>query len=672
LIGLLLLFPVLILAFLVLRQPGTIARMEAIFECQRELVRYIQQTTLCQRLIADYGKKHSTIQTFAEKTATFNKAATRELIWSAENSHFAPFITLVVIAAYIFLGHFAVIDGRGQIGMFVSQISSLQTIGCCYQDIYTNLMQMQQALNNLFKIVVYMNLPVDLGQRQKNHRWTLDEGFRKWDEAKQQNQMQPQSAFALDRVNIQCYMMTFSYSGFDGHDIQVFNGIGFDIPQGNLVTFTGPRGSGKATLLQLFGGVLFPSHGRIFVPPHLRVLHVSYQPMHIQELTLLENLKFGPTDGADKSNDRILAICKRLGVSEQICEMLNGLIEADEMKNKPPQQQKTAKTSRQTMRESVERNSRMTVNVGKLLSVPNAPGGNKSMYSVDPNELLSHTDKCLIHICRGLIMNPEMLVIHKPLSHFDANHERILIEALREYVENRGLEKSSDDREQRRPRSCIYSMDHTASWLNDPMAADLRYYVADGMIEKFATAEVTELQQRLVDALTPEDKSEEVSVKHLAAVMNREPLLANVLDIAHTKQSDDDVIIRNVSSGFIKPDIGGAIERISCAVNGAGIVDDTKMLQLEYLISLIREAFTEHLGLVLVSARACGFQFAEGTSSGGLPNGDTWNAPPIPVEQASPQANRSGMKLSERPSPSPSTVQMLPQPKAESRNPWMC
>ena len=47
------------------------------------------------------------------------------------------------------------------------------------------------------------------------------------------------------------------------------------VPQGKLVALVGPHGSGKKTLLSLMGHMIFPNDGSIFIPSHLRILHVT-------------------------------------------------------------------------------------------------------------------------------------------------------------------------------------------------------------------------------------------------------------------------------------------------------------------------------------------------------------------------------------------------------------
>ncbi len=53
-------------------------------------------------------------------------------------------------------------------------------------------------------------------------------------------------------------------------------------------------------------------------------------------------------------------------------------------------------------------------------------------------------------------MNPDVLILHKPLAQLDELHKHLVMELLKEFVELRGIEKSAEDRRYRCPRTCIF------------------------------------------------------------------------------------------------------------------------------------------------------------------------------------------------------------------------
>ena len=48
-------------------------------------------------------------------------------------------------------------------------------------------------------------------------------------------------------------------------EIKAIDNVSFEIPKGDFVSIIGPSGSGKSSLLLMLGGMLSPSHGKIFI-----------------------------------------------------------------------------------------------------------------------------------------------------------------------------------------------------------------------------------------------------------------------------------------------------------------------------------------------------------------------------------------------------------------------
>jgi ABC-type lipoprotein export system ATPase subunit len=179
-----------------------------------------------------------------------------------------------------------------------------------------------------------------------------------------------------------------------------------EINQGHLVVLVGHRGQGKSTILRLLGGVLLPDSGDLFIPSHLRVIHVMAEPIFFT-MTLLENLRYGvdvhkgkSIDEGEGSFDRIMRICNRLNMPETVID----LIKQDEV--------------------------------------------------MHWDEILSMTQKALLHLARALIANPNVLVVHKPTMVFNEVAAGVIMSALRSFVEDRGLEVQGESMN-RRMRTCI-------------------------------------------------------------------------------------------------------------------------------------------------------------------------------------------------------------------------
>merc|ERR1719235_1783470 len=72
---------------------------------------------------------------------------------------------------------------------------------------------------------------------------------------------------------------------------------------------------------------------------------------------------------------------------------------------------------------------------------------------------ISFSEGAKMHLARALIMNPEVMVMQRPLIHF-AKEEKVKIMALlQEHVSNRGIGLPKEKVGLRRPRTVFLSMD---------------------------------------------------------------------------------------------------------------------------------------------------------------------------------------------------------------------
>jgi len=177
--------------------------------------------------------------------------------------------------------------------------------------------------------------------------------------------------------------------------------------QGSLVTIIGPMGQGKSTLLKLVGGSILWRESqdvKVFVPPHLRRVHVPPDCV-LFDGTLLENLTFGCVSPADADRSRVERICSKMGIGKNVIDMLDS-------------------TEKLTWR-----------------------------------QMLSNTQRRLLNLARALISNPELLVIHSPMEAFTDTIQVQVLALLREFTNHKGVESHSEF-ELRRPRTCFISCNH--------------------------------------------------------------------------------------------------------------------------------------------------------------------------------------------------------------------
>lgn len=458
--------PFAMLIFIYIRHPETERRDRLVFRRQTEMLILVHQVTDNTRLICDYFQKPHTIVGFNERVAACNRATTLASMFRVTNQEFAPFMTTIVIAVYVMSSYASVTSNAITIGEFLTSVAVWRSIGGAYQNAYRDMLKMQQAAAPLLNIIHYMNLPVDTLDRLEVNRELLSLGFVAQSQAHEAlfsgkmassslvdtsgnvtiNGKKVKAKYPQDLVQIYAENINFSYPSRPQGTGYLLDGASFAISQGQLVAVAGPKGCGKKTLLELMAGVLLPTGpDKLFVPPHLRVLHVSKNPQILPEISLFENLTFGPSDGQDEEPKRVLSICRRLGLSQHALDLVEKSIYKKEAPKKP----------------KVEDNSRRTI-IGIVSgSVQSAAMRELQEKTLAPEQGLPYTEKCLLHIARALVMNPEVLILHKPLEHFDNIVARRVVDLLREFVDLRGIEKPQSTLHLRRPRTCIFSVGQT-------------------------------------------------------------------------------------------------------------------------------------------------------------------------------------------------------------------
>eukprot|EP00746_Dinoflagellata_sp_MGD_P146570 gnl/MRDRNA2_/MRDRNA2_79025_c0_seq4.p1 gnl/MRDRNA2_/MRDRNA2_79025_c0~~gnl/MRDRNA2_/MRDRNA2_79025_c0_seq4.p1 ORF type:complete len:1886 (+),score=324.25 gnl/MRDRNA2_/MRDRNA2_79025_c0_seq4:134-5791(+) len=397
-----LLFPAFMIIFLKLRNEKTMTALHCRNTTQNELVEHVGETVSMYRLIADYYHRPHFVDLFTAKIASFNKAWVAAAKVKTTNKYLPKWVSTVIVGAYTIYGGLQVINHEVKLGDFIVNLEIFQEIGVAWTAIYVILLDMQGTFPALKRIVRFMNLQVDVPKRMKLNRQRRNDGLFERAEAhnkfygaqKEREGSSSYFQYAIDTVPIKVGVNWMFAQGLQGISASC------TIQQGSFVALVGHSCTGKATMLKLLGSVLLPESG-IFIPPHLRALHVSEAPLFFDG-TLLQNLCFGVDDrDSDASLERVIAIAKMLYLPEKIIS----LIESTEIK----------------------------------------PWG----------EILSMTEKILLNLARAFITNPEMLLMHKPSLAFDDATAYNTILLLQRYVKEKGLVQDMSQISLRRPRTCI-------------------------------------------------------------------------------------------------------------------------------------------------------------------------------------------------------------------------
>ena len=219
--------------------------------------------------------------------------------------------------------------------------------------------------------------------------------------------------------------------------------LNFEIPQGKLVAIVGPKSEGKATLLRLLAGSIFPRNeesklmlSSVFVPPHLRIVQVHENPTILgPKETIYDNLVYGvkrnpniDEHSFEKSlEERALGVLKRLEAGKDIISNLKtpGYLGLDGMR-------------------------------------------------------ITRTDRQIIHLARAFVMDPELLLIYKPTNLLDQTHRDKAIALFNDFIKTRGaLLSENEPAIMRRKRTIIF----TASSADVAAKADMVFTVRNGYVK---------------------------------------------------------------------------------------------------------------------------------------------------------------------------------------------
>eukprot|EP00931_Biecheleriopsis_adriatica_P031987 TRINITY_DN18707_c0_g1_i5.p1 TRINITY_DN18707_c0_g1~~TRINITY_DN18707_c0_g1_i5.p1 ORF type:complete len:918 (-),score=98.31 TRINITY_DN18707_c0_g1_i5:25-2778(-) len=405
------LFPLAIGAFLLARLGTTIIYLDLQHDALNNMVYEIQETIANSRLISDYLKRSLFIDRIADNISKYNVAAVNASAVSTNNKYFSQWCTLLALSLYIpFAGiQVASEDGTLLLGTFLNNVAVIKALGDLFQQFYFVILEIVKTFDALTTVIHFMNLPIETGLRALQQKEAVAACRLRVSQT-----LKDSAECPIDGLCIEMRNLSFVYNkkGHIGSELRSCTCV---LPQGGLYTFVGPPSEGKGTILKLLGGVLLPYHegfersaagggGTLMVPSHLRVIHVSKDPMFVQG-TLLENLTFGCIkDGRENQIERVLEVCKECQIPEHLMR---------------------------TIRENQLRCEWL--------------------------DMLSGTESACLHVARAFIANPEVLIIHKPALSLNADMTDMMYNLLQKFVHQRGLGMGSEDFHSRRPRTCIVS-----------------------------------------------------------------------------------------------------------------------------------------------------------------------------------------------------------------------
>lgn len=257
-------------------------------------------------------------------------------------------------------------------------------------------------------------------------------------------------AFRSDLIEIQCVNLTFGYEKKD----PLLQNVNVAVSQGKIVAVVGMHGKGRSTFLRILGHQLFPDEGHVLIPTYLRILHISKDPV-LLGFSVVENLTFGDPR---VDPDLVKKIITNLGM-EKVLEM------------------------------ATEGLAKKGDNACKEASSESSKGeGEEEIQAEDWGKKLNYVEIAKIHLARALIVNPEVLILQRPLIHFDDEEADRVRKVVFQHIRNRGLCLPKETVVRRRPRTLFFSPSSRA----EATKADVLWKVTDKTVKLIQQEELGE------------------------------------------------------------------------------------------------------------------------------------------------------------------------------------
>jgi len=240
---------------------------------------------------------------------------------------------------------------------------------------------------------------------------------------------------------------------------------------------------------------------------------VARDPIIFHDCNIWDNLLYGEVGDEESDPKRILQICHRIGMSQDLLTNLDEHLGG----------------------QATARSGTTSASGGKGIAKALKKDAEQKAVSMAS---ISYTDRCLIHLARALITNPDVLIVHKPLSNFNGVDMERVLAVLREFVDLRGFEAPPGDRRGRRPRTCIMSF----AALEGVDVPDLVLQVKNGQVQTVDMHQVSNVQSiakalvRILDV----DGDGSVSREEFVSKLLCEPDLAKLFDISDEVRASTD------------------------------------------------------------------------------------------------------------------------------------
>lgn len=395
------LFPLMLGVFLYLRMDRTTQCLREESDRQDAVVQHVETSVMDFDFVVGYGMEDRFTTQFEDLLGDLNLSIRHANQVRMNNIYFSRWLGSIMQAFYVVFGGVLVLRGVLSLGMFLATIGVFHGIAAGWGEIYSSFLNMESAIPALTRITKLLNAETDDGVHCKNLNLRIAKAKALLQES-DDGKVSCDELVHPDDLPIYVVEMCFEYTWGLVKTLEVRGILRFQ--QGSLVTLMGPVNQGKATLLKLVSGSLVVPESedvRVFVPPHLRRVHVP-DLMVLFDGTLRDNLTFGAVSPENVDRKLVERICSRIGVAQNVVDLLNT--------------------------------------------------DTKMCWK----QVISQTQSRLLSLARALVSNPEVLVVHSALEGLPEDIQLKVLALLKEFTVHKGVDDHTDI-ELRRPRTCITS-----------------------------------------------------------------------------------------------------------------------------------------------------------------------------------------------------------------------
>lgn len=412
-------FPMVLSLFICCRAKIVTGALTAQKDAQDDVVTTGNEAVLNRALILDYKLRQDFCDSLYKRVHDWNIKRKIVSLVDKNNQRFMVWMSTVLMGWWTIYGGTLVIEQKMTVGIFVATFKVYDKVARAFASSYEVILMLQVSMPALMRVCTMINSPTDLKTR---YHYELD----KRRETHRQVAKHGRDVDApLNLIPIVVENLVFNFgSGMAARQIKFSGKV--ELLQNTLVAVVGPEGQGKSTFMKVIGGAFVPhlDSGKVFIPGHLRMLHVEPEPMFFRG-SMLYNLTAGCSTEVDKDPVRVKKVLDALGVPRNF----------------------------NIHREELELN--------KWKKVLNLSTGHK------------------LNIARALIANPHFLCMNRPTLVFEREMASQIISLLRKFVDERGL-FDEHSFASRRPRTCVFTdIDHDGA-----KHADVVYRLEDNKVEK--------------------------------------------------------------------------------------------------------------------------------------------------------------------------------------------